>query len=380
MSTDATGALRADVERLAAMARNSAGDGERTSALWIAQRLREAGVPEVRTEAFRYTPTYTYAYGLHAATIGLGAALGGRAGRALALAALGSLELDVSGRAQWLRRLLPAAEGRNVIGRLPAPGARRATLVVVAHHDAARTGFVWHPALGRAGAARRVRRQAMDPVGWPYAVAALAAASGTRVGRGVGGALSAAAVAAMADVHRSPTVPGANDNASGVAVLLALAGRLAADPPDGLEVILLAPGCEEAGMGGMASFLARHGGRLDRASTFVLGLDTLGAGEPIVARAEGVLLAHRYDPADNDLVDAAARRAGLQPPQRWRVGAYTDPILARFAGLRTVSMLSIGPDGRYGDYHWPTDTPDRVDYRSVERCLALAEATARGLP
>jgi hypothetical protein len=130
-------------------------------------------------------------------------------------------------------------------------------------------------------------------------------------------------------------------------------------------------------MGGMASFLAPHGRRRDRGSTVVLGLDTRGAGEAIVARAEGVLLAHRYDPADIDLVDDAARGAGLEPPQRWRVGAYTDPILARFAGLRTVSMLSIGPDGLYGDYHWPTDTPDRVDYRSVERCLALAEATAR---
>jgi len=381
MGPDASGGtLRRDVETLAAMTRDSAGSGERASAAWVADRLRASAVSEVSIEPFRYSPTYTYTYGAHAAVIGLGAGVGGRRGAALALAALASLELDVSGRAQWLRRWLPRDEGHNVVGRLPARGPRRATLVLVAHHDAARTGLIWHPALTRAGAARRVRRRAMDPAGWPYALAALAAASGTRVGRSAGGALAAAAVVLMADVERSPTVPGACDNASGVAALIALAGRLAADPPAGLETILLAPGCEESGMGGMAAFLARHRGDLDPATTLVLGLDTLGAGEPIVARAEGVLLAHRYDPRDNDVVDAAARRAGLEPPARWRIGAYTDPILARFAGLRTVSMLSIGPDGRYGDYHVPTDTPERVDWGSVQRCLALAEVTARETP
>lgn len=371
--------LRADVEHLAAMTRDSAGAGERASAAWIADRLRAAGAQEVRTEPFRYTPTYAEAYGLHAAAIGAGAALGGRAGRLLALAALASYELDASGRLQWLRRLLPTGEGANAIGRIPAAGERRATLLLVAHHDAARTGLIWHPKLSEAGAARRVRRQAMDPVGWPYALAALAAASGTRAGRALGGALAATAVALMADVRRGATVPGASDNATGVAALLALAGRLAARPLDGVETILLAPGCEEPGMGGMAAFLAQHGGTLDRDTTFVLGLDTLGAGRPIVARSEGVLLTHRYAADDLDLVDAAARAAGLEPPRRWRIGAYTDPILARFAGLRTVSLLSVADDGRYTDYHLPTDTADRVAWDSVARCLELAEAIAREL-
>ncbi|MDW5598626.1 M28 family peptidase [Conexibacter stalactiti] len=380
MSADAIDPqLRADVERLAAMTRDSAGAGERAAAAWVAERLRAAGVQEVRSEPFRYTPTYTHAYALHAGAIGAAAALGGRGGRLLALAALASHELDVSGRRQWLRRWLPAGEGANVVGRLPARGPRRATLLLVAHHDAARTGLIWHPALSRGGAAARLRRRAMEPAGWPFALAALAAASGTRAGRALGGTLAAATVALMADVHRSPTVPGASDNATGVAALLALAGRLAHDPPDGLETIVLSSGCEEPGMGGMAAFLAAHGDTLDRATTFVLGLDTLGAGEPIVARAEGVLLPHTYAARDNDLVDAAARRAGLPPPQRWRIGAYTDPILARFAGLRAVSLLSVGADGRYSDYHLPTDTAERVGWRSVARCLALAEATAREL-
>jgi hypothetical protein len=57
----------------------------------------------------------------------------------------------------------------------------------------------------------------------------------------------------------SKTVPGANDNASGVAGLLELGHRLAADPIDGLEVILLSPGGEEAGGVGIAGWLKQEG-------------------------------------------------------------------------------------------------------------------------
>lgn len=58
----------------------------------------------------------------HAAAGLVAARAGGRAGALLALATLASLELDGSGRAPWLRRLLPGAEGTNVIGRIPSTG------------------------------------------------------------------------------------------------------------------------------------------------------------------------------------------------------------------------------------------------------------------
>jgi len=369
--------LRSDVAFLSSFPRDSAGPGERASAEWVAARMREVGADDARTEAFRYAPTYVHAYGLHALAIAAAARLGGWAGRLLALGAVASYELEISGRNQWTRRFLPKAEGRNALGTIPARGERRATLVLVAHHDTARTGLMWHPAVTRAGASRRRARRAMDPSGLPVGLAALAVATGTKAGRIIGGALGAATVALMADVARSETVPGASDNASGVAAMLALGARLAADRPDGLEVLLLAPGCEESGMGGMADFLARHRAELDPATTFVLGLDTLGAGEPIVARAEGALLPHAYRDEDNDLVDTGARAIGAPPPERWRIAAYTDPILAVFAGLPTVSMLSIGPDGRYTNYHRSTDVPEHVDFACVARCLDLAEATAR---
>lgn len=383
MNAEGLDRVRADVKALAAMVRGSAGPGERASAAWIARRLDDAGAHEIRIESFRYQSTYGVAHALHAAA-GLLAARRGRgswAAAALAAAALASLELDASGRSQWLRRLLPAGEGANAVARIPAAGEeRRGTLVLVAHHDAARTGLVWHPALAEAGTRRRLRRRRVDPFMAPTALGlALAGTPGPGLSglRRAGELLLWLSLAADLDIATSRTVPGASDNATGVAVMLELARELAADPLPCVAVLLVAPGCEESGMGGMAAFLRAHGGELEASRTLVLGLDTLGAGQPIVCSGEGTILEHRYRDEDLALADAGAARAGVDPPQRWRIGGWTDPILARFAGLPAISLLSIGPRGTFTNYHRPTDTLARVDWDSVAQCARLARGIAR---
>jgi hypothetical protein len=296
----------------------------------------------VRVEPFRYQTTYAWAYLLHAA-LGL---------TRLRWLALALYELEASGRWQPLRALLPKGEGANVVARVPARGERRRTVVVVAHHDAQYTGLIWHPAVTRA--------RGSGPAGLGLALAI--ALGGTRVGK----ALLAVSGALLLEVAlRRRTVPGANDNATGVALVIALAERLAAETPEHVETVLVSNGCEESGMGGMRAFLAAHS--FDPETTFVLGVDTLGCGEPVVLTAESTVLPHRYRPEDVARV----------PARPVKIGTFTDAILARFAGLPAASLLSLGPDGVFTNYHVMTDTPDRVDYDSVERCLDMAEALVR---
>jgi hypothetical protein len=359
--------LREDVTHLAGMTRDSAGPGERASAAWLAGRLRALGAHDVRVEPYRYQGTYAWVHALHVAAGLLGPG-------ALAAAAAISLELDASGRNQWLRRLLPTGEGANVVARAPARGTARTTLVLVAHHDAARTGLVWRRELMEAGAARRLRRRVIDPFLLPPAIALLLAATPARRFSRLPLAL---ALAANVDIALSRTVPGASDNATGVAAVLELVRRFLAEPLEGVDVLAVLPGGEEAGMGGMAAFLREHA--LDPAATFVLGLDTLGAGKPIVLTADVGVLPHRYREQDVARVENAARVAGLEAPERWRVGGWTDPILAVFAGLPAVSLLSIGPKGIYPNYHRPSDLPENVDWESVDACVELAAATAAQL-
>lgn len=357
----ASAELRGDVRALAGMVRSSAAAGERASAEWIAGRLRAAGVEDVRVEPYRGQTTYVWTYAAHLVLALLGARV---RSRALAVAAAVLAEGELSGRRPWLRRVLPAGRGANVVARIPAAGdGPRRTLVLVAHHDAARTGLIWSPRLAHLAARRRLATRAMDPFAAPFAP--FLALAPVRRARGLVTVGLLGALALLLDVARSPTVPGASDNGTGVAGLLELARRALAAPRPGLEVLLVLPGGEEAGMDGMRAFLSAH--RLDPATTLVVGLDTLGAGVPIVAASEGALVAQAYAPRDLALV----------PPEveRWRLGGWTDPVLARHAGLRTLSLLSRGPEGGFTNYHLPTDTPDRVDWASVDACLAATERT-----
>ena len=362
---------------LAAIERRSASDGERRSAEWVARRLAEAGAEAVRLETFRYQHSFGPAQALHYGAGVIAALAGGPPGRALAAGSFASFELEYSGRRQWLRPLLPAGEGTTVTARLPARGELRGTLVLVAHHDAAHTGRMWDPRLLRSGDARAARTGRRASLALLPEIGFLLALSRRRAPRTAAALLLATAAALAIEVTRGPTVPGANDNASGVAAVIALVERLAADPLAGIEVRLVVPGCEESGMGGMAAWLAGEGAELDRRTTLVLGLDSIGSGEPIVLTAEGGLWPVSYRDEDVELVERGADRAGLPRPRRWRLGGWTDPALARLAGLPTASILSVR-DGGITNYHLPSDTPERVDFPCVEACLELTEAASRG--
>jgi hypothetical protein len=258
-----------------------------------------------------------------------------------------------------------------VLARVPSSGPRRRTLVLVAHHDAAQTGVMWrYPWL----AGGPLSRDAVAPFATgPEVGFALVALGFRRAGR----ALLALALYGALDVSRSETVPGASDNATGVAAVLALVERFAGDPLPGTEVLVVVPGGEEAGMGGMAAWMRSPEARaLDPATTLVLGLDTLGAGEPVVLRAEGPPRRQRYRERDLAWADRGAALAGLPPPRRFTIGGWTDPVLALDAGLPTISLLSVCGSG-FTNYHVPTDTPDRVNWESVESCFRLAAGIAQ---
>jgi acetylornithine deacetylase/succinyl-diaminopimelate desuccinylase-like protein len=372
--------LRPDVEALAAMDRASAA-ADAPQPAWLERRLRDSGAHDIHTESFRYQSNWAWRHGAHAAAGVAAAAAGGPAGAALAAAVAGSYELEASGRAQWTSGLLPSGEGTNVVARVPAGGPAERTLVIAAHHDAARTGLLWRSPLTRLayrGARERGGPRPMAAsVHAALAVVALGCLGGVRAVRAGGAAVLGALALLGIEVARNRAVPGANDNATGVAALLALVAALARDPLERTDVIAVFTDCEETGMGGMGAWLRAHRAELDPATTLVLGLDTLGAGEPAVVTKESPLLAV-YRDENLQWADRGALRAAVAPPARTSLTLPTDPIVARHAGLRAISIVSIDERGTLGPgYHLPSDTPDQVDWASVEQCTRLAGGIAR---
>ena len=356
--------LNADVHALSAIERRAATAGDRISAEWVANRMRALGLEDVRIEPFRCHSTWAIPYGAHALLGMLAAWLPAVLRVPLALATAASFEADYTGRDQKLRSLLPGAGvGHNVVGRI---GKGPRTLVLVAHHDAAHTGWVWDPRFLESGR-KHARRTGTTPsfIALPLLGLLLIALGFRRIGSIVLGANLALAVQSAL----SETVPGASDNATGVAAVLELARRYVEDPLEDTEVVVVCTSGEEVGLAGMYALLQGRALQ-ERAPSpilaLVLGLDTLGAGEPVVARGES--FTGRYRDVDLALVDADVPRVVL--------GAGTDPMAARHVGLPAVSILSW-TDGGFTNYHRPTDTADRVSWESVERCLALADRTVR---
>jgi hypothetical protein len=309
----------------------------------------------------------------HAAAGIAAAALPGRAARVAAGAIATSYELDVSGRSHWLRRLLPAGRGASVSARIPATRKTRRMLVLIAHHDAAQTGLVWSKAAVAASryVSRRTGRAIPSHV--PALAALVAAAVPARLSRGVGAGVLATSAALMVQSMLSPTTPGANDNASGVAVVLELGRRLATNPLDDTEVLLVFPGGEEVGGTGIRAWLKRTRKQLDPHATLVVNLDAVGSrGHLAVARHES--LTGRIAAGCVDRALAAATELGIHV-EPVGIPNATDAVATTQAGLPTISLLSV-EDGWISHLHRSSDTVENVEWRTVGEAITLTERLA----
>jgi hypothetical protein len=385
-STGLQDALRADVAALAAIDRLPCSPGEREAADWIAARLRESGA-RVDVDEELVHGTYFWPLGILNALGAAGgvAVLRGRRAGALAgaLGAAGIWQDLTGGRRRALRRILRRRPTQNVIGEIGDPAAAH-TIVVHAHHDTARTSFIFDQTLPRLmhrhapGLVDRLDR--WPPlmglvIGGPAAVAA-GGLTGSRRTALLGTALAAGTAAVMAHMSRQPAVPGANDNLSAVAVLLAVARRLQeTGPPAGVRVVLLSAGAEEANQEGMLAFARRRFDGLPPERTSFLCLDTVGSPELVLIEGEGFLKMYHYPAAGKDRVAAAARDAGVHVRRGLHMTFATDGLVPLRAGYDTASVGSVNEYLVPSNYHWPTDTAENVDYASVADAVALTLAT-----
>jgi Zn-dependent M28 family amino/carboxypeptidase len=176
-------------------------------------------------------------------------------------------------------------------------------------------------------------------------------------------------VIAMAHADSVPPAPGANDNASGVGTLVALARSLATEPTPACDVWLVATGAEERPYTGAedhlgASALVRRLQRTDRLKDvrLALSLDEVGRGSRFAL--------HSTAPTPREAVEQRILDAG-----GGRVSYVRDPMnegnsdhseLAR-AGAPAAKLGVVDEPCR----HTACDTPDRLQRSSFTRVLRI---------
>ena len=377
--------LRQKLEQLEVIDRPSASPGELEAARWIVTQLGEIGV-EGKIETESAHGTYWWPIGI-GTTLGLLGSIAAGKGRRLLAALLGSLgagviATDFPPRSRPLRRLLPKHETFNVTAELGDRDAKQ-TVVLVAHHDSAHAGFIFHPGgpeiLAKTGLFKKLETSPMlmaPVIGGPI-LAALAGLTGSRKLATLAGALSAGSTAAMIDIGARDVVPGANDNGSAVVALLDLARRFTEDPPEGVRVILLSVGSEESFSEGMKAFGERHFPDLPKDSTFFINLESVGSPHLTVLRGEGFLKMFDYPEAALELADETAAGLGIPLYPNLRIRNGTDGLEPLAAGYPVVSICSCTDDRQPANYHWPNDIAANVDFGTVVEAVDLAEAMTR---
>jgi hypothetical protein len=365
-------------------------DAERRAANSLADRLRGIG-RSAELEPFFCHPQYPVVHLIHAAMGIVGSLLATVApavGFAIVLLAAASTYLDLNTRLYLVRSLLFRRSSQNVV----SPGNRTdapARLVLIAHYDAARTGYIFSKASNRIRRLPERVRLGLGPfrVFFWCGLAPLLPILGLRMAGLDATWLSAVqaiptivlivAAFLLIDIALSDIVPGAYDNASGVAAVLSAADELTANPPENLDVWVVLAGSEESFCEGSRAFVKAHRKDFDGDSTAFLNVDSVSYGDLAYEVSQGPVISYNHDPELIELCEALSG-AGAGEARPIRHPLLDDALPPRIRRMRSITIRTTDPEGNLAPwYHTHDDVPERIDEQALNRASDFVVALAR---
>jgi hypothetical protein len=361
-------------------------DAERRAAGHLEQRLQALG-RDADVEPASVYPNYPVTHAIHALIGIVGSVLSVYTpviGAVLVLFATISTFGDLTGTLYIVRRLTGRRASQNVTST--ESGNKPGVVVLTAHYDAARTGTVF----GRRAVERRatfgklIRRGlgAFEPFFWSLALILACSlvrligfeGTGLTVVQFIPTVVLIASIPLLIDIALSDVVPGANDNASGVATVLRLAERYSGKLKH-FDVWVVFPGAEEGLVLGMREWMEKHKSELERETTVFLNVDIAGNGTVRWIEKEGFVTALRYHPSLIEMCEELAEDGGQARGMISRNAS--DALVPRAAGFPAITIGARNALDYAPNWHQPSDTTDRIDLESLDRtydfCCALLE-------
>ena len=368
-------------------------DAERRAANMLAARLTRIG-RRAEVEPFFAHPEYAVVHLIHA-TMGVAgsiiATVQPAVGFTLVFLAAISTYLDLNTRLYLVRSLLFRRVSQNVVssgGRPEAP----ARLVLMAHYDAARTGYIFSKASGRIRRLPERTRLGLGPFRlffWlglapllPILGARMAGLDATWLNalQAIPTIVLIVAAFLLIDIALSEIVPGAYDNASGVAAVLSAAEELTANPPENLDVWVVLAGSEESFCEGSRAFVRSRRKEMDRATTMFLNVDSVSSGQVAYEISQGPVISLPHDPQLIELCEAlsASGAAGPDGARPIRHPLLDDAMPARIRRFRAITLRTTDESGNLAPwYHTHDDVPERVDPDALDRATGFLVSLIR---
>lgn len=372
-------------QMLAKNGRGSATVAEKLAAEEVGVQLDALGISDVKLQPFSGERSLWLFVAL-----AFGLALVGHAAYWLLIGPLGALPTLIiawlafgfSGYLVWCKftnidypfsKALPHAPSQNVIAKIPPSGEVQRRLVLVAHLDSHRAVF-WFASDFLVRVFTPVAICAMFGIYLAIPAYGLAVLTHWQIFAWLGFFFAvfhfiAWFTGVTADLGQYS--PGANDNASSMGTVLALAERIKAQPLANTEVWLAFTGCEETSGNGILALVKEYGSTLKEA--LFLDFEMVGIGDEIsYIRQEGNIRPLTIPQDTEAFIREAGREHGLLIAQAPLVGAATECSILWKHGFRAVCLVAHRTGSTLlPEWHRLTDTPDHLEVTSLERVHKL---------
>jgi hypothetical protein len=275
-----------------------------------------------------------------------------------------------------LSRLMPKGESRNIIGKIMPKNTPKKLVVLTGHYDSAKALPFFHPAVVRyvdllviVASLSIILTTALYGLGAlfqflaPLKMFSVYFWYASFPFMGYLGLMGG--VTAYGELFTKPT-NGANDNASGISVILSIGEILSKEPLKHTEIWCVASGCEEAGTVGMRRFLDKHTATLK--DSFVFSVDCVGTGNLRYVVKEGLLKNIRVPEELVNLVsETACRNPQLKVNPIVLKYKASDSYPALQRGLKATCIISVNEKNLPPNWHWRTDVYQNIEENSLKK-------------
>ncbi len=280
-----------------------------------------------------------------------------------------------------LSKLLPRSNASNVMARVRPTDTRLRRVVLTANYDSARRSPLGRPMLARAYRVLYLLSFISITIIVVLGVVGLLA-SLTKVDSHTINLLWFATIpfpsylflfllVMLTGEIRGQYTAGANDNASGLGVMLSVISSIADNPLEHTDVWAVATGRGCAGGRGMVALLRRHHRQLKDA--FIINIDHVGLGKTRIITREGVMFGFRCSWKLRRLARSAADKSkGLDVGKGKCRVKKSNAMVAKARGYRSMTIGGL-TGGTYPGWKNADDTNDSIDRESLDQSVRLLQ-------
>lgn len=165
---------------------------------------------------------------------------------------------------------------------------------------------------------------------------------------------------------------GANDNGSGLLVLMELARRFSKNNPNNIPITLLSTGAEEVGLTGIKNYIKNHP-ELDKENTLFINLECLGGGVLYWATGEHYFRKVDYPKKSLEIIQEMENNNIIPELPKIPLISPTDASPLANKGFTVVTLIGLIQGVVPSNYHKIDDTFDRLDIALLQKSADIIE-------